>query len=159
MDHSGVGSCSTTSFQRPGADGNLTDEYSMTQKRVLVADDLAPMLAAVEALLQNSFHVIGLVSDGSAALDGILKFEPDLAVLDISMPGMSGLAVARELKSLASKTKIVFLTVQEDSSIIAACLAAGALGFVVKALMDSDLIPAMNEALAGRVFVSRLSNS
>lgn len=131
----------------------------MTQKRVLVADDLAPMLAAVEALLQNSFHVIGLVSDGSAALDGILKFEPDLAVLDISMPGMSGLAVARELKSLASKTKIVFLTVQEDSSIIAACLAAGALGFVVKALMDSDLIPAMNEALAGRVFVSRLSNS
>lgn len=131
----------------------------MTQKRVLVADDLAPMLAAVEALLQNSFQVIGLVSDGSAALDGILKFEPDLAVLDISMPGMSGLAVARELKSLASKTKIVFLTVQEDSSIIAACLAAGALGFVVKALMDSDLIPAMNEALAGRVFVSRLSNS
>jgi two-component system nitrate/nitrite response regulator NarL len=131
----------------------------MTQKRVLVADDLAPMLTAIDALLRNSFDVVGLVSDGNAALAGILKFKPDLAVLDISMPGMSGLAVARELKDLATKTKIVFLTVQEDSSIIAACLSAGALGYVVKAMMDSDLIPAMNAALAGRVFVSRISNS
>jgi DNA-binding NarL/FixJ family response regulator len=51
----------------------------------------------------------------------------------------------------------VFLTVHEDSDIIATCLSVGALGYVLKALMDSDLIPAMNEALAGRVFVSRLS--
>lgn len=131
----------------------------MTQKRVLVADDLAPMLSAVDALLRKSFDVVGLVSDGNAALAGILKFEPDLAVLDISMPGMSGLDVTKELKRAASRTKIVILTVQEDSSIIAACLSAGALGYVVKAMMDSDLIPAMNEALAGRVFVSRISNS
>jgi DNA-binding NarL/FixJ family response regulator len=158
MVHSGVGSW-TTSFERSSADGNLRDKYAMTQKRVLVADDLAPMLSAVDALLRKSFDVVGLVSDGNAALAGILKFEPDLAVLDISMPGMSGLDVTKELKRAASRTKIVILTVQEDSSIIAACLSAGALGYVVKAMMDSDLIPAMNEALAGRVFVSRISNS
>jgi DNA-binding NarL/FixJ family response regulator len=74
------------------------------------------------------------------------------------MPVMTGIEVAKELKNLASKTKIVFLTVQEDSRIIAACLSAGAFGYVVKELMVSDLIPAMNEALAGRVFVSRLSS-
>jgi DNA-binding NarL/FixJ family response regulator len=62
------------------------------------------------------------------------------------------------MKGHASKTKIVFLTVHEDSGIIAACLSAGALGYVLKELMDSDLILAMNEALAGRVFVSRLSS-
>jgi DNA-binding NarL/FixJ family response regulator len=133
------------------------DGFSMSHKRVLVADDLEPVLSAVAALLQGSFEVVGMVSNGKAALDGILELEPDLAVLDISMPGMSGLDVATELKSSLSKTKIVFLTVHEDSGIMAACLAAGALGYVVKELMNSDLIPAMNEALAGRAFVSRLS--
>jgi len=53
----------------------------------------------------------------------------------------------------------VFLTVHEDAEILASCLAAGGLGYVVKELMDSDLIPAMKEALAGRVFVSRFSSS
>jgi len=138
------------------ANEHFRDELSMTLKRVLVADDLAPVLRAIAELLQGSFDVVGTVSDGNAALDGILELEPDLVVLDISMPGMSGLEVATELKNRSSSTKIVFLTVHEDSGIIAACLTAGALGYVVKELMNSDLIPAMNEALAGRVFVSRL---
>jgi DNA-binding NarL/FixJ family response regulator len=132
------------------------DGFSMTHKRVLLADDLAPVLRTIAELLQGSFNVVGMVSDGKAALEGILELQPDLAILDISMPGMNGLEVATELKGNLSSTKIVFLTVHDDSGIMAACLAAGALGYVVKELMNSDLIPAMNEALAGRVFVSRL---
>jgi DNA-binding NarL/FixJ family response regulator len=130
----------------------------MNLKRVLVADDLTPVLDAVAALLRDSFDVVGMVSDGRTALEGILELEPDLVVLDISMPGMTGIEVARELRSRANKTRVVFLTVHEDSDIIATCLSVGALGYVVKSLMDSDLIPAMNEALADRVFVSRLSS-
>jgi DNA-binding NarL/FixJ family response regulator len=133
-------------------------ELSMTPKRVLVADDLAPVLGAVAELLRDSFDVVGMVFDGTAALDAVLTLEPDLVVLDISMPGLSGLDVAKELKNRAKKTKIVFLTVDQDSAIVAACLSAGALGYVVKELMANDLIFAMNEALAGRVFVSRLSS-
>jgi DNA-binding NarL/FixJ family response regulator len=129
----------------------------MVHKRVLVADDLAPVQAAVAALLRDSFNVVGMVSDGNAALDGILELEPDAVVLDISMPGLTGIEVARELKNRGNKTRIVFLTIDADSGIIAACLSAGALGYVVKELMDSDLISAM-KALAGRVFVSRLSS-
>jgi DNA-binding NarL/FixJ family response regulator len=144
----------SVSLQEPNE--HFRDELSMTLKRVLVADDLAPVLRTIAELLQGSFDVVGMVSDGNAAVDGILELEPDLVVLDISMPGMSGLEVATELKNRSSSTKIVFLTVHEDSGIIAACLAAGGLGYVVKELMNSDLIPAMNEALAGRVFVSRL---
>jgi DNA-binding NarL/FixJ family response regulator len=125
---------------------------------VLVADDLPQVLSAVAALLRDSFDIVGMVSDGQAALDAILTLKPDLAVMDISMPIMSGIEVARELKSRANKTKIVFLTVHEDSDIIATCLSAGALGYVVKEVMNSDLILAMNEALAGRVFVSSLSS-
>jgi len=129
----------------------------MTAKRVLVADDLESVRSTVAELLRDSCDVIDMVSDGKAALEAVLALKPDLVVLDISMPGLSGLDVAKELQRLANRTKIVFLTVHEDSRIIAASLSAGASGYVVKELMATDLIPAINEALAGRVFVSRLS--
>ncbi len=130
----------------------------MTQKRVLVADDHARILKAVSALLGKSFDVVGLVSDGRAAVQAALKHDPDLIVLDVSMPGMSGIEVARELKKRHNPAKIVFLTVHEDAEILASCLAAGGLGYVVKELMNSDLIPAIDAALAGRGFVSQFSS-
>lgn len=127
----------------------------MTRTRVIVAEDLSPVLTTVAALLRESFDVVGTVSDGRAALEATLKLEPDLVVLDISMPAMSGIEVAHELKKRGSKAKIVFLTVHEDHDILKACCAAGGLGYVIKLLMDTDLIPAMNEALAGHRFTSR----
>jgi DNA-binding NarL/FixJ family response regulator len=132
----------------------------MIQTRVLLVDDVSSVLTAVAALLQESFDVIGMVSNGRSALESTLKLEPDLVVLDISMPGMSGIDVAKALKKSPNpnKVKIVFLTVHEDSDILATCLAAGGLGYVLKVLMDTDLIPAINEALAGRTFISRLSS-
>jgi two-component system response regulator NreC len=130
----------------------------MTLKRVLVADDITSVLNAVAGLLLGSFEVVGLVSDGRAALEESLKLDPDLVVLDISMPEMTGIEVARELKKHHSKAQIVFLTVHKDPDILATSLAAGGLGYVLKVRMDTDLIPAMNEALAGHVFVSRFSS-
>lgn len=129
----------------------------MDRTRVIVADDLATVLTAVSALLSDSFDVVALASDGKTALEQTLKLQPDLVVLDISMPFMSGIEVARELKKRGDKAKIVFLTVHEDSDILATCLSSGGLAYVLKVLMDSDLIPAINEALAGRIFVSRLT--
>ena len=131
----------------------------MNLKRVLLADGVPAVPAATTALLQGSFEIIGTVSDGQAALDAILELEPDLAVIEISLSGKNGLEVARELKARSSRTKIIFLTVHEDTDIIAACFSAGAMGYVVKALMDSDLIPAMRDALAGRLFVSHVPSS
>jgi DNA-binding NarL/FixJ family response regulator len=127
----------------------------MTRTRVVVAEDLPPVLTTVVALLRESFDVVDSVTDGRAALAATLKLEPDLVVLDISMPLMSGIEVAQELKKLGSKAKIVFLTVHEDTDILKTCHAAGGLGYVVKLLMDTDLVPAMNEALAGKTFTSR----
>jgi len=127
----------------------------MTGKRVLLADDLTPVLSAVTKLLQGSFEIVGMVSDGQAALDGVLALKPDLVVLDISMPAMSGIEVAHELKKRGNKAKIVFLTVHEDADILKTCQAAGGLGYVVKVLMDTDLVLAMNQALADHIFTSR----
>ncbi len=129
----------------------------MKGTRVLLADDLSPVLEAVAKLLEGSFEIVAMVSDGQAALDRTLMLKPDLVVLDISMPGLSGIEVARELKRLGSKSRVVFLTVHEDSDILASCMAAGGLGYVSKVQMDTDLIPAMKEALADRPFVSRFA--
>jgi DNA-binding NarL/FixJ family response regulator len=142
----------------PATDIHTKDEFPVPRMRVVVADDQPRMLEVEAELLGESFEVIDLVSDGRAALEATLKLEPDLVVLDISMPGMNGIEVAKELRKNASRAKIVFLTIHEDAQILASCLATGALGYVVKELVDSDLIPAMNEALAGRVFVSRFSS-
>jgi DNA-binding NarL/FixJ family response regulator len=127
----------------------------MTRTRVVVAEDLLPVLTTVVALLCESFDVVDAVFDGQAALETTLKLEPDLIVLDISMPLMSGIEVAQELKKLGNRAKIVFLTVHEDTDILRTCQAAGGLGYVVKLLMDTDLIPAINEALAGNIFTSK----
>jgi len=131
----------------------------MTRSRVLLADDLAQVLSAVAALLKEQFEIVAMVHSGEAALDAALTLAPDLVVLDISMPGMSGIEVARELKKRDNKARIVFLTVHEDSDILATCFAVGGLGYVVKLLMHTDLVPAMNDALADRPFVSRFSSS
>jgi DNA-binding NarL/FixJ family response regulator len=130
----------------------------MTGKRVVLADDLTAVLSTVAKLLEGSFEIVDMASDGISALDAILTLNPDVAVLDISMPGMSGIEVARELKKRGSNVKIVFLTVHEDSDILATCLTVGGLGYVLKVHVETDLIPAMNEALLGHPFVSHLSS-
>jgi DNA-binding NarL/FixJ family response regulator len=131
----------------------------MTRTRVVVAEDLPPVLTTVVALLRESFDVVSAVSDGRAALAATLKLEPDLVVLDISMPLMSGIEVAQELKKLRNKAKIVFLTVHEDNDILKTCQSAGGLGYVIKLLMDTDLVPAINQALAGNRFTSDFPSS
>jgi DNA-binding NarL/FixJ family response regulator len=129
----------------------------MTRSRVLLADDVAQVLSSAATLLEEKFEIVAMVTDGLAAFDATLALAPDLLVLDISMPGLSGIEVARELKRSGNKAKIVFLTVHEDSDILATCFAAGGLGYVVKVLMQTDLVQAMNDALADRPFVSRFS--
>jgi DNA-binding NarL/FixJ family response regulator len=126
----------------------------MNRKRVVLADDLAPVLSQVAALLRESFDVVGSASDGRSALEMTLQLEPDLVVLDITMPEMSGIEVARELRKRDSKARIVFLTVHDDPDILKACHDAGGLGYVVKLFMGNDLIPALQDALAGRTFTS-----
>jgi len=89
----------------------------MNGRRVVIADDLTSVLSEVAKLLEESFEIVGMASDGETALDSITALEPDLAVLDISMPGLSGIEVARELTAKGSRPKVVFLTVHEDTDI------------------------------------------
>ena len=122
--------------------------------RVLLVDDNEAMVARATAALRRCCLVVGSASNGRAALEAAQALKPDVIVLDISMPGMSGLDVATRLREIGSSAAIVFLTVHDEEDIIEAAKAAGAIGYVVKPRLGSDLQIAVQEARAGRPFVS-----
>ncbi len=129
----------------------------MKRVRILLADDHTEMLKRVVHLLQSEFEVVGAVNDGQALLDAASTLRPDVVVLDISMPVMNGLEAADRLRRQAGfRAKVVFLTVHEEPDYIHESLAKGALCYVVKPRLTSDLVPAIKEALANRSFVSPL---
>ncbi len=105
-------------------------------------------------LLEPGFEIVGEAQDGQGLVEAALKLEPYVIVTDISMPILNGIEAAKRLREAGSTSKIVFLTVILDGDFISTGLAAGALGYVVKARIGSDLEPAIREAVAGRIFIS-----
>ena len=122
--------------------------------RVLVADDHRAMLDSLVRLLSAEFDVVGAVADGLAAVAEAERLEPDLLVLDISMPGLNGIAAAARLKERGSTAKVVFVTNLHDRAFVQESLALGDVGFVVKDRLVADLLPATRRVLAGHSFVS-----
>lgn len=126
----------------------------MARARILLADDHKEMRDRVAGLLATEFEVVGAVADGGALLEAALKMKPDICVLDISMPILSGIEAATRLKEKGSTAKMIFLTVHEDPDFVQAALETGALGYVVKSRMASDLRAAIKGAMTGRLFIS-----
>lgn len=124
--------------------------------RVLLVDDNEAMLARAAAVLTPVCEVIGIATDGPSALEAARTLTPDVIVLDISMPGMTGLEVASSLRNAGSKAAVVFLTVHREEELKQAALSAGGIGYVLKARLASDLIVAVQEARAGRTFMSSI---
>jgi DNA-binding NarL/FixJ family response regulator len=123
-------------------------------RTVLLADDHEEFLAAVVRHLEPHFEVVRAVGNGQTLLEEAVRLQPDLIVLDISMPGLSGLEVARRLRALRSSARIVFLTVHADSDFVHAAFAVGALGYVLKSELASELLACLRHALDGHPFVS-----
>jgi DNA-binding NarL/FixJ family response regulator len=130
-------------------------ERPLAKIRVLLADDHAAILAEVRLELAGDFDIVGMVANGCDAIDAVLRLNPDVLVTDISMPILDGLQVARSLRTANSITKIAFLTVHAGPDFVAAALSTGALGYVAKRRLSTDLIPAIRGVLAGDIFVSR----
>ena len=126
----------------------------MARRSVLVVDDHSATLDVIARILATKFDVIGKVEGGAAALDAAEDLKPDLVVLDISMPMISGIEVARILRKKNPSAKIVFVTVHNDPDFLSEALDAGGLGYVLKPRMASDLVRALNEAVLGRRFIS-----
>jgi DNA-binding NarL/FixJ family response regulator len=124
--------------------------------RVLLVDDNQAMLNRVAAVLTPGCEVVGAVNDGPAAIRAAETLQPEVIVLDISMPGMTGLEVASRLRATGSTAALVFLTVHDDEEFLLAAKAAGGIGYVIKRRLGTDLLHAIQEAQAGRSFVSAI---
>ena len=122
--------------------------------RVVIADGNKEVRDKVLQLLQSDFEVVGAAADGKAALELFTLLKPELVVLDISMPIMSGMEVMNEMKKGGSSAKIVVLTVHEDPDFVKAALRAGASGYVLKSHMAAELVAALTAAFDGGVFIS-----
>lgn len=125
-----------------------------TYVRVLLADDSPSMLQAARRILEPEFQVVGTVDDGQAVLEATKSLKPDVLILDISMGIMNGLEAARLLRRIGSTAKIVFLTVHNDQDFVEEAFSAGAVGYVIKPRLGTDLPVAVREALMGHTFVS-----
>ena len=122
--------------------------------RILLADDHQGFLATVVRLLAADFDVVGAVENGELAVQAAASLDPDVVVLDIAMPVMNGIEAACRLKKSGSRASVIFLTVQTQPDFVTAAFSAGALGYVLKPRLITDLVPAIREALEGRIFAS-----
>jgi DNA-binding NarL/FixJ family response regulator len=125
----------------------------LIRPRVLLADDHPALLEATTALLKRQFDVVGTATDGATLVSEALRLCPDVIVADITMPVLSGIDAAHRLHESASSAKIVFLTVHSEEQFIKACMAEGALGYVLKSHMKAHLIPAIQAALVGQSYI------
>ena len=120
----------------------------------MVAEDHAAVRANVVRLLAKSYDVVGTVNDGRTLLEAIETLEPDVLVVDLSLPIISGIEAASILQQRKRPAKIVFLTAYNDPDFVKATRDAGALGYVLKQQMNTDLPQAIEKANAGEYFTS-----
>ena len=122
--------------------------------RILLADDFPPYLEEADKLLRNDYDIVGFAHDGGEALKFCLRLNPDILLLDLSMPVLCGLEVAARLKELGCGSRIIFVTGQEDHDFVETAFSLGASGYVLKCRIAIDLLPAIDAALKGSTFTS-----
>jgi DNA-binding NarL/FixJ family response regulator len=128
----------------------------VARPRVFLADDHSDFLKAEVDFLTPHFEVIGTASDGASLVTEVLRLNPDVVVVDVTMPVMNGIEAVRKLTQSGSAAKFVFLTIQSGEEFVKACLKEGPRGYVWKSLMKSHLIPAIFAVLDGLPYISPL---
>ena len=122
--------------------------------RIVVADDNPAFLSVVVSMLRAEFDVVATAADGKAAVERIREHKPDVAVLDLGMPGLNGIDVTKAVKNHIPGPSVVICSVETDPEIVRLAQQAGALGYVFKVRVGEDLKSAIKLAVQGRSFVS-----
>jgi two-component system, NarL family, response regulator NreC len=123
--------------------------------RIVLADDHVLVRQSLKSLLEREgFQVVGEASDGQEALRLAESFQPDIVVMDISMPILNGLNAAREISRASPKTKTILLTQHDEGQYISEALDAGVRGYVLKNQVASDLLLAIRQVSRGQDYLS-----
>ena len=129
----------------------------MTKIRVLLAEDHETVRHGLKLLInrQPDMEVVGEAGDGRGAVEGAGTLKPNVAVVDIAMPGMNGLAATKAIRESAPTTAVVALTRYDDDAYVQELLNAGASGYVLKQSPSAELVEAVRAAAAGRRYLDR----
>ena len=128
----------------------------MTRPRVLLADDHTMFSQGLQSLLEDDFDLVGAVADGEALVEAARRLNPDVIIVDISMPMMNGLDAVRQLKKDGATAKIIFLTMHADDRLLAEAFRCGGSGYVLKQSAGEELITGIGKVLAGQKYVTPL---
>jgi DNA-binding NarL/FixJ family response regulator len=126
----------------------------MPKPRLLLADDHGLLLDGLRRVLAADFDLIGAVSDGRAAVAAYEQLQPDLLLLDIALPMLNGIEVARQVRRMAPDARILFVTMHTDRVYVEEAFRAGGWGYVLKQAAASELVEAIRAVLLGRRYVS-----
>jgi two-component system, NarL family, response regulator NreC len=123
--------------------------------RVLICDDHALVRSGLRRLLESEtdFAVVGEAADAEEALAGVAELEPDVLLLDVVMPGRSGIDALGDLRGASAQTRVLVLSMQDDPSYVRQAFAAGADGYLVKEAADADLVQAVHDVAVGHRYV------
>jgi DNA-binding NarL/FixJ family response regulator len=128
----------------------------MKKPRLLLADDHTILVEGLKALLAPEFDVVATARDGRTVLEAAKEYQPEIILLDISMPGLNGIEAARRLGQSNPDAKLIILTMHGDLSFVRAAFEAGACGYVLKQSAATELVTALREVDTGRRYVSSL---
>ncbi len=128
----------------------------MNKIRILLADDHAILREGIRALLEDyaDLSVVGEADDGRKAVDLASQLEPDIVLMDIGMPVMSGLEATRQIKRDYPNIQVLVLTMHDSEEYVSQLLTAGASGYVLKYVASSELVQAIRAVAAGQNYVS-----
>jgi len=121
----------------------------------LIADDHGLIRAGLRALLENNpeFTVVGEAEDGLKVLRQAAELQPDIVLMDIHMPGLSGIEATRRLRDIAPATRVLALTVHEDEGMLREMIRAGAHGYLIKRSIEADLLQAIRVVMEGHIYI------
>jgi DNA-binding NarL/FixJ family response regulator len=128
----------------------------MSKPRVLLADDHALVLEGFKKLLEEHCQVVGSVEDGRALLDAAKRLQPDIVVLDISMPKLNGLDAARRLRKMVPRPRLIFVTVHADQDYVNQAFKAGASAYLLKRSAGSELLQAIDAVKNDNYYITSL---
>jgi len=129
---------------------------TMKYTKIVIADDHLLVLQGFQQLLESEYHVVGTVQTGGDLLQKVEELHPDLVLLDIQMPDTDGFEIARKLKKQFPLLKIIFVTMRDEPTSIVEAFNVGAMGYVLKQSVTSDLVMAIQEVLQNRYYISAL---
>ena len=128
----------------------------MDRIRLLLADDHVMFSQGLKSLLGDEFDLLGTAENGDQLVEAALRLEPDVILVDISMPVLNGFDAVRKIKASGREARIIFLTMHDDATLLAEAFRCGASGYVLKQAAGEELVNAIREVAQGNSYVSPL---